>query len=152
MGEPVADDPVLADARLAVASRDDHSGICGSWPVGLLRRALLASGERLHAAGRLDDPTHALEQTSRPSDPASEPDPLEQPIATPGPGDRLHTATTVVIEEGAFRTRLRRPRDLVGALAAVVGLPVVVPASAGLVVLGCSLMTSSSWPPSRSRG
>jgi pyruvate,water dikinase len=44
-------DVVLADARLAVASRDDHSGICGSWPTGLLRRALLEAADRLTARG-----------------------------------------------------------------------------------------------------
>lgn len=44
-------DELLADARAAVASRDDHSGICGSWSIGLLRRALLEVITRLEARG-----------------------------------------------------------------------------------------------------
>ena len=55
-----ADDPVLADACPAVASRDDHAGICCMWPLGLTRRALLAAGHRLHVAGLLDAPEHVL--------------------------------------------------------------------------------------------
>jgi pyruvate,water dikinase len=58
------DDPTVDDARLAVASRDDHAGICCSWPVGLLRRALLTSGERLHVTGDLLEPRHVLELTA----------------------------------------------------------------------------------------
>lgn len=61
---PVADDVILEDARLAIASRDDHSGICGTWSIGLLRRALLTIGERLAADGRLDDATLAFEADS----------------------------------------------------------------------------------------
>jgi rifampicin phosphotransferase len=65
--EPDGDltDAVLADARLATASRDDHSGICGSWPVGLLRRALLVAGARLHEADRLPEPDAAIDCTAR---------------------------------------------------------------------------------------
>jgi phosphohistidine swiveling domain-containing protein len=44
-------DQVEAEARLAIASRDDHSGIGGSWSVGLLRRALLAVAHRLEERG-----------------------------------------------------------------------------------------------------
>ena len=36
--------PSLEDARLAVASRDDHAGISCMWPLGLTRRALLDGG------------------------------------------------------------------------------------------------------------
>lgn len=54
-------DEVLADARLALASRDDHAGICCMWPLGLVRRALLAAGEVLHDRGRVDDPRHILD-------------------------------------------------------------------------------------------
>jgi pyruvate,orthophosphate dikinase len=56
-------DPVLADARLAVASRDDHAGISCMWPLGLTRRALLATGARAHGAGRVDDPADVLDAT-----------------------------------------------------------------------------------------
>ncbi|MET0325946.1 MAG: PEP/pyruvate-binding domain-containing protein, partial [Ilumatobacteraceae bacterium] len=63
-GDTVADDTVADDARLAIASRDDHSGISCMWPLGLTRRALLAAGARLHRVGRLDDPDHALEATA----------------------------------------------------------------------------------------
>lgn len=59
------DDTVVGDARLAVASRDDHSGISCTWPVGLTRRALLAAGARLHGAGVLDHPDHVVEATAK---------------------------------------------------------------------------------------
>jgi pyruvate,water dikinase len=57
---PSEGDAVTDDARLAVASRDDHAGISCMWPVGLLRRALLVAGGRLLASGRLADPEHVL--------------------------------------------------------------------------------------------
>jgi pyruvate,water dikinase len=50
---PASDDTVVEDARLAIASRDDHAGVCCTWPLGLLRRALLEAGERLAADDRL---------------------------------------------------------------------------------------------------
>jgi pyruvate,water dikinase len=56
-------DPVLADARRAFASRDDHSGVSGIWPMGLVRRALLVAGERLVAAGRLLEAEHVFDCT-----------------------------------------------------------------------------------------
>lgn len=59
-----ADDPVTEDARLAIASRDDHAGICCMWPLGLLRRAVLVAGERLAADGRLTQADLALEAGS----------------------------------------------------------------------------------------
>ncbi len=52
---PPTDDVVVDDARLAIASRDDHAGISCMWPLGLLRRAVLAVGERVAADGRLED-------------------------------------------------------------------------------------------------
>lgn len=61
---PESDDPVLEDARLAIASRDDHAGISCMWPLGLLRRALLAIGERLEGDGRLTAAGLALEAGS----------------------------------------------------------------------------------------
>jgi phosphohistidine swiveling domain-containing protein len=61
---PVSDDVVIEDARLAIASRDDHAGICCMWPLGLLRRAMLAVGERLAADGRLAAADLALEARS----------------------------------------------------------------------------------------
>jgi phosphohistidine swiveling domain-containing protein len=49
-----AGDRLLDDARRAFASRDDHAGVSGTWPIGLARRALLEAGGRLAAAGRLE--------------------------------------------------------------------------------------------------
>jgi pyruvate,water dikinase len=50
----------LADARATYGVRDDNSAILGSWPVGLLRRAMLEAGRRL---GMLD-PAHSIELTA----------------------------------------------------------------------------------------
>lgn len=54
-------DRMLRDARLAYGVRDDNGGILVAWPTGLLRRAMLAAGRRLSAAGRLTDPALAIE-------------------------------------------------------------------------------------------
>ncbi len=37
----------LADARATCGVRDDNGAILGAWPIGLLRRAMLATGRRL---------------------------------------------------------------------------------------------------------
>lgn len=63
-GDATPGDDVLEDARMAVASRDDHAGISCMWPLGLARRALLAAGARLHDAGTLSDPDHVLDATA----------------------------------------------------------------------------------------
>jgi len=47
---------LVTDARRAYATLDDQSGVLGCWTGGLLRRALLASGARLHASGLLRRP------------------------------------------------------------------------------------------------
>lgn len=54
-------DTLLADARASYALRDDDVGVCWNWPLGLVRRAALAIGRRLAAAGRLADAQHILE-------------------------------------------------------------------------------------------
>ncbi len=58
---PASHDSLVEDARLAIASRDDHAGICCMWPLGLLRRAVLVAGERLAADGRLASADLAFE-------------------------------------------------------------------------------------------
>lgn len=60
-GERERFDELLSDARLTYALRDDNTGVCGTWPVGLLRRALLAAGEHLRGRGAVGDPSHAFE-------------------------------------------------------------------------------------------
>lgn len=55
-----------------------------------------------------------------PTVPATEP---RQPPAVP---QQPHLGTTLVVEEGVFRSRLRRPRDLVGAMLAVLAALIVV--------------------------
>jgi pyruvate,water dikinase len=54
-------DELLAEARYGHRQRDDIRGLCWNWPCGLLRRALLEAGRRLHAAGRLDEVAHVVE-------------------------------------------------------------------------------------------
>jgi rifampicin phosphotransferase len=52
-------DRLVDDARSAVPLRDDNGALTGSWPMGLLRRAMLEAGRRLG----LDNPTLAVELT-----------------------------------------------------------------------------------------
>lgn len=54
-------DDLVAEARYGLRQRDDCVGVRWNWAGGLLRRALLDAGRRAVAAGRLDDPEHAVE-------------------------------------------------------------------------------------------
>ena len=54
-------DQLVHDARATFGVRDDNGAITGAWPIGLLRRAMVAAGRRLAAGGRLRDAHHALE-------------------------------------------------------------------------------------------
>jgi phosphohistidine swiveling domain-containing protein len=56
-------DELLADARTTYGVRDSNGLLTAAWPVGLLRRALLAAGRRLHERGALAAPEHAIELT-----------------------------------------------------------------------------------------
>jgi pyruvate,water dikinase len=50
---------LLADARTAVGLRDDNGAITAAWPMGLLRRAMLAAGARRFGS----EPSLAVEAT-----------------------------------------------------------------------------------------
>ena len=54
-------DHLLDEARSAMDLRDDNGPTTAEWPMGLLRRALLAVGDRLVAAGIADDRALGLE-------------------------------------------------------------------------------------------
>lgn len=54
-------DELLAEARYGHRQRDDIRGLCWNWPCGLLRRALLEAGRRLHGDGRLNQIDHVVE-------------------------------------------------------------------------------------------
>ncbi|HMA37842.1 MAG TPA: PEP-utilizing enzyme [Chloroflexia bacterium] len=56
-------DDLLAEARLVFGLRDDNVGLAELWPMGLVRRALLAAGQRLAARGAVCAPDHLLEAT-----------------------------------------------------------------------------------------
>lgn len=64
---PAADrgelDLLVHDARATFGMRDDNGALTGAWPVGLLRRGMLAAGGILAERGALRDPAHALEVT-----------------------------------------------------------------------------------------
>lgn len=53
----------LADARATCGVRDDNGVLTAAWPVGLLRRAMVAVGDRLVARGALRHREHAVELT-----------------------------------------------------------------------------------------
>lgn len=52
---------LLADARSSYGLRDDDGGVCYSWPLGLVRGAVLEAGRRLAARGALLDAAHVFE-------------------------------------------------------------------------------------------
>lgn len=54
---------LVADARATVGVRDDNGAVTGAWPVGLLRRAMLAAGRQLLGRGAVVTAEHALEVT-----------------------------------------------------------------------------------------
>lgn len=54
-------DDRLAEARHVYGLRDDNGPITAEWPIGLLRRALLEVGRRLHERGLLHDAEHVVE-------------------------------------------------------------------------------------------
>lgn len=54
-------DEALTEARLAYGLHDEDLGIAHLWPLGLLRRALLAAGERLVAQAKLEHSEHIFE-------------------------------------------------------------------------------------------
>ncbi|MEZ5279745.1 MAG: PEP-utilizing enzyme [Acidimicrobiales bacterium] len=56
-------DDLVADARAAMGMRDAQGPITVEWPTGLLRRALVETGQRLHSAGHLELAEHVLEFT-----------------------------------------------------------------------------------------
>ena len=54
-------DDLLAEARYGHRQREDIRGLCWNWPSGLVRRALLEAGRRLHAAGGVHEVAHVVE-------------------------------------------------------------------------------------------
>jgi len=54
-------DELLVEARYGHRQREDIRGLCWNWPSGLVRRALLEAGQRLHADGRVRDVAHIVE-------------------------------------------------------------------------------------------
>jgi rifampicin phosphotransferase len=56
-------DELLAEARLTYRIRDERTYLNDMWAAGLTRRAILESGRRLVAKGKLHQPEHAVELT-----------------------------------------------------------------------------------------
>ena len=54
-------DDLLAEARAVYRLRDERGTYASLWAIGITRRAILAAGRRLAAAGRIADPTHLVE-------------------------------------------------------------------------------------------
>jgi rifampicin phosphotransferase len=56
-------DELLAEARHTYRLRDERSIYSSVWAMGLMRRAILAAGERLAAQGRIEQPAHLVDAT-----------------------------------------------------------------------------------------
>ena len=54
-------DELLAEARHTYRLRDERSIYSDVWALGLMRRAILAAGGELAAAGRIEEPAHLVE-------------------------------------------------------------------------------------------
>jgi phosphohistidine swiveling domain-containing protein len=54
-------DDLLAEARAVYRLRDERGTYADLWAIGITRRAILAAGRTLAAAGRVADPTHLVE-------------------------------------------------------------------------------------------
>ena len=54
-------DELIAEARTSYGLRDENGPLTYEWPAGLLRRALLEAGRRLHTGGVLATPTDVFE-------------------------------------------------------------------------------------------
>lgn len=54
-------DELLAEARYGHRQREDIRGLCWNWPCGLVRRALMEAGRRLHTAGVVHEVAHVVE-------------------------------------------------------------------------------------------
>ena len=84
-----------------------------------------------------------------PAPPTSPPTPPATPTPTPTPSP--HTGTTLVVEEGVFRSRLRRPRDIVGTLLAIIAalliVVIAVAAQATTVAIDDDLASAQRWLP-----
>jgi pyruvate,water dikinase len=62
-GERQRFDELLAEARHTYRLRDERSVYSSVWAMGLMRRAILAAGQRLAAEGRLEEPAHLVDAT-----------------------------------------------------------------------------------------
>jgi rifampicin phosphotransferase len=60
-GERKRFDELLAEARKTYRLRDERSVYSSIWGLGLMRRAILAAGERLAADEQIEDPAHLVE-------------------------------------------------------------------------------------------
>jgi phosphohistidine swiveling domain-containing protein len=56
-------DELLAEARHTYRLRDERSVYSSIWAMGLMRRAILAAGERLASEGRIEEPAHLVDAT-----------------------------------------------------------------------------------------
>lgn len=56
-------DTLFEEARLAYGLGDENEGLTICWPLGLLRRAMLAAGSRLVERGLIAQPEHVLDTT-----------------------------------------------------------------------------------------
>ena len=54
-------DELLEEAKLTYRLRDERGTYADLWAIGIMRRAILAAGQRLTAQGVIDEPSHLVE-------------------------------------------------------------------------------------------
>jgi uncharacterized membrane protein YbhN (UPF0104 family) len=96
-----------------------------------------------------DPPTATRGRTPEPL--ASTRTPQAGPGGAQPPSEPLSTGTTLVVEEGVFPSRLRRPRDLVGAVLGILGallsVAVALAAQATTIAIDSDLAQAQRWLP-----
>ncbi|HYX88260.1 MAG TPA: PEP-utilizing enzyme [Gaiellaceae bacterium] len=64
-GRRDAFDQLLDEAKLTYRLRDERGTYADLWAIGIMRRAILAAGERLAAQGVIEEPSHLVEADYR---------------------------------------------------------------------------------------
>jgi pyruvate,water dikinase len=135
-------DELLAEARYGHRQRDDIRGLCWNWPCGLVRRALLEAGRRLHATGGVHEVAHVVELF---------PDELDRMLLGRGPQDGHEPSADELADRAAERDRIEAtpPPRLLGEPEAPPPLDALPKAMARVTAAVMAVLGADATPPPR---